>query len=351
MVDKIRYHAQRVWYSLCKRLGLMTRMEYEEAKDCLRREFRQFQDSTIMVAHNGSWFRREFIKYFDENKEHLHEKYLHLIDGLDEESCGTLQLALSRLMALYRLKSRGRSVKFELTSHEMLMRKKVADELDSKIIKFSDGLFAYKNWLLPHWEIHAEAFFYKHFIEELGCLQKIRGRDILDAGGFIGDSALVLQDYTDKKVYSFDPNPKNIDMMLKTVRLNNSGKIVPVALGLGDMEETLRMSADHVSGFESFSDCGASVNITTLDKWAAESGADIGLIKVDIEGYEQKFLKGALETIKRHRPAMLLCVYHNPSDLFEIKPFIEGLGLGYRFKVRQPVGHYIGEMTLVCEPT
>ncbi|HEB7542554.1 TPA: FkbM family methyltransferase, partial [Campylobacter coli] len=70
----------------------------------------------------------------------------------------------------------------------------------------------------------------------------------------------------------------------------------------------------------------------------------------DIEGFEQDFLKGALETIKKHKPALILSIYHNIDDFFNIKPFIEQLNLGYTFQVIKPVDGSISlETILLCE--
>jgi FkbM family methyltransferase len=353
MMDGLRYHALMCAYGILRGLGLMTGQEREEKNAILRHSFAPEPKATF-VAHRGSCFRQRFCEWLDKNREAVPHKYLALIDGLDEESRSTVCIALQRIMKLYHVKGPWRRATFRLTPSELLAIKKERDALASGVVRLPNGVWAYKGWLLPHWRLLSEAIVHRHFIEELGHLRKIRGRDILDVGGFIGDSALVLSGYTDKNVYSFDPNPKNIEKMRETMRLNRTGaKIVPVPLGLGDREDTLLMPADDVSGYETFSGHGARkgapAKMTTLDEWAQGSGADIGLVKVDIEGQEQMFLKGAVETIRRHRPAMLLCIYHNASDLFEIKPFVEGLGLGYRFKVRQPPGHYIGEMVLICE--
>lgn len=62
------------------------------------------------------------------------------------------------------------------------------------------------------------------------------------------------------------------------------------------------------------------------------------------------FLQGALETIKTQKPAMLLSIYHQASDFFGIKPFLEDLGLEYKFKVYKPIdGSVSGETCLFCE--
>ena len=48
---------------------------------------------------------------------------------------------------------------------------------------------------------------------------------------------------------------------------------------------------------------------------------------------------------------MLFRSYHDPKDLFEIKPFIESLDLGYRFMVRKLVYHdLVTEVVLLGYP-
>jgi|WetSurMetagenome_2_1015567.scaffolds.fasta_scaffold00092_32 FkbM family methyltransferase len=57
-------------------------------------------------------------------------------------------------------------------------------------------------------------------------------------------------------------------------------------------------------------------------------------ICIDIEGAEPEALKGADKIIRRSRPDLGICVYHAPSHLWEIPLFLHGMGLGYRFYLR-----------------
>ena len=63
-----------------------------------------------------------------------------------------------------------------------------------------------------------------------------------------------------------------------------------------------------------------------------------------------EFLKGAKETIKAQKPAMLISIYHQPSDYFGIKPLIESWNLGYVFKIHKGVDLSLTtETALFCE--
>jgi FkbM family methyltransferase len=68
-------------------------------------------------------------------------------------------------------------------------------------------------------------------------------------------------------------------------------------------------------------------------------------ISMDIEGAELEALKGAERTITLHRPDLAVCVYHSPSHLWEIPLYLHGLGLGYRFYLRNYTS-FIGETVL-----
>ncbi|HBC93028.1 MAG TPA: hypothetical protein DCZ10_09055, partial [Pelotomaculum sp.] len=56
----------------------------------------------------------------------------------------------------------------------------------------------------------------------------------------------------------------------------------------------------------------------TLDEYVAKHQLDVGLIKVDIEGTEREFLKGAKQTIMSKRPILLISIYHTADDFLDI---------------------------------
>ena len=65
-------------------------------------------------------------------------------------------------------------------------------------------------------------------------INQVKNKNIIDAGGFIGDSAIVFSYYTDKNVYSFEPFLQNYNMILKTIELNKKNNIIPVNMALGN---------------------------------------------------------------------------------------------------------------------
>ena len=41
-------------------------------------------------------------------------------------------------------------------------------------------------------------------------------------------------------------------------------------------------------------------------------------IKIDVEGFEEKLINGAIEIIKKYKPLIAAAVYHKPDDLWRL---------------------------------
>ncbi len=226
-----------------------------------------------------------------------------------------------------------------LTEKEFSDRIRLEKEFFPNIFKISEHLSFYKNYFLPINHFEASVFFYKHNLPEMfppKVLDKIRQKDIIDVGGFIGDSAIVFErEFCDKNIYSFEPTQKNFALMQKTLALNHSKRIIPIKKGLGQKNETQTVSCagSGSSILFNMSKEKESIEITTLDDFVAEKNVEIGFIKVDTEGFEQPFLVGAKQTICTQKPALLISIYHSGDDYFNIKPLIESWNLGYQMRI------------------
>lgn len=143
--------------------------------------------------------------------------------------------------------------------------------------------------------------------------------------------------------------------MIKTIKFNNiEDKVIPIKKGLGAKNEIHSMPknwcSDYVTTKQKDIQGYENVEIITLDDYVKENNLQVGLIKVDIEGAEQDFLKGAEQTIKTQKPSLLISIYHNAADFFEIKPMIESWNLGYKFRiVKHMNGHPSVDTLLVAE--
>jgi hypothetical protein len=77
------------------------------------------------------------------------------------------------------------------------------------------------------------------------------------------------------------------------------------------------------------------LEITDIDSFVRENNVNLGVIKLDVEGLESEIIRGAIESIKKYKPVLLISIYHTPEDFFHIKPFIENLNLSYNFLIRK----------------
>lgn len=277
----------------------------------------------------------------------------NLCKGLDNQSKTCVYRILSRLKQAH---FRGSKICHTLTREEIEEQRRLYLEFFPNILQLSKKLFYYKYFFPINPGGEVSVHWHRHNMENFRNLQKIRQKDIIDVGGFMGDSAIIFEDFTDKKVHTFEATKTNYALLQETLRLNNAMRIIPINKGLGGKEQILSISVDGSSS--TLCDYGIAtqkfaieeVEIITLDSYVKEHNLEIGFIKVDIEGFEQEFLKGAMHTIKSQKPAMLISIYHSGKDFFEIKPIIESWNLGYSFKIHKPLDFSVsGETALYCE--
>ena len=274
-------------------------------------------------------------KYAIESKN-LEAQTLKLCAGLplQDQEFVVRQIALSRMAR----ETRHFHIA-DLTDKEFKDRLRLEKEFFANIFKISENLSFYKNYFLPINHFEASVFFYKHNLPEMfppKVLDKIRQKDIIDVGGFIGDSAIIFErEFCDKNIYSFEPTKRNFLLMQKTIELNHSKRIIPIQKGLGNKKETQTVSCagSGSSILFNMSEEKEVIEIITLDEFVAQNNIQIGFIKVDTEGFEQPFLAGAKETICQQKPALLISIYHSGDDYFNIKPMIESWNLGYKMRI------------------
>ncbi len=286
-------------------------------------------------------------------QEDFAEKFIKLTKGLDSKSVQAIIRILLRQKAF--LNSDEKSLNL-FTRAEQEEIRLLRENFNSEILKLSDNIFAYRNYLLPINHFESSVFYFKHGIDEVETLDKVKGKTVIDVGGFIGDSVLIFNELNPKRIYTFEASPENFELMQQTLKLNDVKNVIAekVALGAERGTCTLHMAE---SGTTTINRPGLNytgdleVSVITLDDYVTEHGInDIGLIKVDIEGGEPHFLEGAKQTICSQKPILLLSIYHNAHDFFELKPLVESWNLGYKFKIHKPTfGSASGETLLIAE--
>jgi len=195
-------------------------------------------------------------------------------------------------------------------------------------------------------------------------LVKVNKKEIfIDGGGYIGDTIKPFVKFTKgqfKKIFSFEPDRRNFNKLKVIVRNLNNKRIHIYPYGLyskngfvefyeqGDPESGIVKNNEFspLSGIiiphqENKKIKKTKLPVVRIDDFFKKKDIP-SFIKMDIEGAELDALKGAKDTIKKFRPKLAICVYHNPSDLWEIPLLIKKLNIKYKLYLR----HYSREL---CE--
>jgi len=150
-------------------------------------------------------------------------------------------------------------------------------------------------------------------------------------------SLQVAKRFNECKIYSFEPDPEILRHLYKNVTFGDFENIivVPQALsccsgkvkmthGLGASGYLIHKSSELMNAIE--------VDASTLDAFIKERNIDrVDLIKVDIEGEEYNFLRGAKECIKHYKPVMILeaddtLLMRNNASVSDVISFLGNYG-------------------------
>ncbi|MFO7795235.1 MAG: FkbM family methyltransferase [Promethearchaeia archaeon] len=280
----------------------------------------------------------EFAQHFNDYIKKNRKKIKHFLSDLDLESKEEMEKILENLdfMSNHDI--------VEIIENFMPKMGELMEHLNSiEIIR--------NKYKLPI-EIHEEAIFkYKHGLNFIpnDVIDNLANKVFLDCGAYMGDSALVFEkDCNASRIYSFEPVPDNYKYLLDLIALNNLKKVIPIKKGLGEVSGRKSYSA---LGFCSrISENGnEEMEIITIDDFVLENKIKVGLIKMDLEGYEMEALNGAKYTIRKNKPILLISIYHNPEEMFESKNLIQTFVPDYNFKIKHLADvRPLGEVHLIA---
>ncbi len=329
-------------------------LDAENTANTIRREMNLFKRQSYLrklYFHPGE--REALAKLFSDamNREDSAQRFSALISGLDNESRNTVSDIIHRMGMIA---DGNKSLQDVYTQREQEEFVRMNDEFSSKIVKLNDNLYYYNGYYLPVNQFDSSVFFTRYGIDKLTTLDSVRNKHIIDAGGYVGDTALLFSSYTDKNIHVFEASPSNMDIIRETIRLNHLDNIVPVSKALGEKSGTATFSLGERNSCNSLVERPGynypdhiEVPVVTLDDYVRKNNIEVGLIKVDIEGGEQLLLKGAVETIRTQHPILLISIYHSANDFFEIKPMIEKMCGKYTFRIVKPANPAIALETIL----
>lgn len=162
------------------------------------------------------------------------------------------------------------------------------------------------------------------------------GSVIFDCGAADGDTAIFFATlYPRSEIHAFECDAANFGFLEKNIALNGFNNVRAHQAALYKRSATVYFDKNYrLTEDESraHSDAIAAVGIDDFVK--THGITNVGLLKFDIEGGEQDALLGAVETIRRDRPILMVPIYHLKDDIAAIPRFIANLGLPAKIELK-----------------
>lgn len=129
------------------------------------------------------------------------------------------------------------------------------------------------------------------------------GGTVFDIGACIGDHTVTYAEWVgpNGSVVAFEPNPE----AYKCLSHNTASlpQVLTVHDGLSDVDAIVSIKVLDNAGASYLLETEGDIYVGPLDYYEYDR---VDFIKIDVEGYEVKVLKGASETINKCRPVMLI---------------------------------------------
>ncbi len=168
--------------------------------------------------------------------------------------------------------------------------------------------------------------------------------DLVHAGTYFGDflPALSRACSPRSRIWAFEPGMENFRCAQITILLNDLRNIELANAGLGERREMLRLltmdkdgvaqggASRVVAGEEPVAGSAEPVRIVTIDD-TIPPDRPVSIIQLDVEGHEQQALSGALRTIERCRPIIMVEMLADSTLLTNDWLSQHIIPFGYRF--------------------
>ena len=178
---------------------------------------------------------------------------------------------------------------------------------------------------------------------EPGIITLSENEVFIDGGGYVGDTVEEFVKQTNgkfNKIFTFEPETSKHQYFQRYLSFPNI-KLLPY--GLYSRSGTFRFHANNDATSGLGLEGEEEIQVITIDE--VLEGEPVTFIKMDIEGAELEALKGAEESIRKHKPKLAICVYHKPLDIVEIPLYLKTIVPEYQFYLR----HYnYGATETVC---
>lgn len=123
---------------------------------------------------------------------------------------------------------------------------------------------------------------------------------MIDAGGWLGDTATqIAENNPEIKVYTIEPSLENCNFIKDYIKNHNitNVKVIQKALS-SDSRDKFNTKSASVFADKQYEKSNNGIDSITIDN-IYKNNYDLGLVHLDVEGYEFECLKGAQNTISK----------------------------------------------------
>jgi FkbM family methyltransferase len=157
---------------------------------------------------------------------------------------------------------------------------------------------------------------------------EIKETDVLvDVGANIGIYALAYSKKV-KKIIAFEPHPKCVEMIRKSIKLNKVSNIELIEKAVGDSRSRVKLGLSVVpmtSGILMHDKVESSIEADMIDlDTELLTKEKIDWILIDVEGFEVNVLNGAKSILSKHSPRII--VESNDDRIQEVKGILKEKG-------------------------
>lgn len=191
--------------------------------------------------------------------------------------------------------------------------------IDAYHINYTDILIDNSHYLVPQYAHHrpaGHAVLNGHIYESqthilMESILKSTGKSAIHAGAFFGDMLPNFSKYCQSNLYVFEPVLENYIMSRRCAQINDLTNIVMFNSALSDETghayiKTLGDNGLHMAGMSHLASQSNQTQLTNTIRIDDLTLKELSVIHLDVEGHEIFAINGALETIKREEPIILM---------------------------------------------
>jgi FkbM family methyltransferase len=167
----------------------------------------------------------------------------------------------------------------------------------------------------------------------------------VDVGAHIGSYTVPIAKKV-QKVIAFEPNKDTFELLTKNIELNHLTNIEAYKLAASKRRGVVSFMYEKESMYSKIIDYNRSTNVTALEENAKSSDNNnnnnihlvntidldrillkedrVDWIKIDVEGHEMEVLEGAMQTIRVHKPKIIIEISTGNGE--KVKTMVHSIG-------------------------